>query len=108
MTTIKREKTMVAVSVLGIPHDEYSSYLRGAAEAPDAIRRMLHSDAYSIWCETGFDLGNADRLVDHGNIAFSGGEDPWVTIEHAVGQALDAGHPLISLGGDHAVTHPIL
>src|SRR4051794_18708492 len=99
---------MGAVSLLGVPHDENSSYLRGAAEAPDAIRRMLHCDAYSIWSETGIDLGAVGRLVDHGDVRFVADADPWEAIERAVGGALDAGHPLLSLGGDHAVTYPIL
>jgi agmatinase len=99
---------MGAVSLLGVPHDENSSYLRGAAEGPEAIRRMLQCDAYTDWSETGVDLGVEGRLVDHGNVDFAGDADPWVAVEQAVGRALEAGHPLLSLGGDHAVTHPIL
>lgn len=95
-----------AISLLGIPHDDNSSYLRGPAEAPARIRRELHSDANSSWSETGFDL--ADRFLDHGDIDFAGGGDPWERIESEVGRALDAGHPLISLGGDHAIAWPIL
>ncbi|TSE03251.1 agmatinase [Mesorhizobium intechi] len=95
-----------AISLLGIPHDENSSYLRGPAEAPALIRRELHSDAYSSWSETGFDL--AGRFVDHGDIDFVGGGDPWERIEGEVGRALDAGHPLVGLGGDHAISWPVL
>lgn len=100
------EDVVAKISVLGIPHDENSSYLRGPAEAPPLIRRELASDAYSSWTETGFDL--TDRFVDHGDIDFSQPSDPWQLIETAVGRALDAGHPLISLGGDHAVSWPVL
>lgn len=95
-----------AISLMGIPHDENSSYLRGAAEAPALIRRELHSDAYSSWSETGFDL--TGRFVDHGDIDFAGAGDPWERIESEVGRALDVGHPLISLGGDHAIAWPVL
>lgn len=97
---------MAKVSLLGIPHDENSSYLRGAAEAPALIRRELHSDAYSSWSETAFDL--TGRFVDHGDIDFADAGDPWERIENEVGRALDAGHPLISLGGDHAISWPVL
>lgn len=99
---------MSAVSLLGIPHDENSSFLRGAAEAPPLIRRELWSDAYSTWTETGIDLGVEGRLIDHGDVAFDAATDPWQAIEAAVERALAAGHPLLSLGGDHAITHPIL
>lgn len=82
--------------------------MKGAAEAPAHVRRELHSDAYSIWSETGIDLGAEGRLVDHGDIEFDGASDPWDLIERSVGRALESGDPLISLGGDHAITHPIM
>ncbi|BCG95769.1 agmatinase [Mesorhizobium sp. 131-2-1] len=97
---------MSKISLLGIPHDENSSWLRGAAEAPALIRRELQSDAYSSWSETGFDL--SDRFIDHGDIDFTQPGDPWERIENEVGRALDAGYPLISLGGDHAISWPVL
>jgi len=99
---------LVKVSLLGIPHDENSSFTKGAAEAPPLIRRELYSDAYSTWSETGVDLGADGRLVDHGDIRFDSAADPWDLIERDVGRALESGDPLISLGGDHAVTHPIM
>src|SRR5262245_10179344 len=99
---------MVKLALLGIPHDENSSYKRGPAEAPPLIRQELHNDAYSIWTETGIDLGVEGRLVDHGDIRFDGMADPWDVIEQTVARTLESGDPLISLGGDHAITHPIL
>jgi arginase len=103
---------MTKISILGIPHDANSSFMQGAAEAPPHIRRELYSDAYSIWSETGFDLGAEGTLVDHGDVQFDSGSDsdrdPWDVIEERVGRALEAGGPLICLGGDHAITHPIM
>jgi arginase len=102
------EWIMVNVSLLGVPHDENSSYIRGPAEAPPLIRRELVSDAYSMWSETGVDLSEPGRLVDHGDVRFESSGDAWDAIEQAVGAAMAAGHPLICLGGDHAITHPIM
>ncbi|WP_129647524.1 agmatinase [Peristeroidobacter agariperforans] len=99
---------MTKIALLGVPHDENSSYLRGPAEAPDLIRRELHNDAYSLWSESGVDLSAPGRLVDLGNIRFEGDRDPWDLIEQCVGEALASGDPLICLGGDHAVTYPIM
>ncbi|HEY4163057.1 MAG TPA: arginase family protein [Dongiaceae bacterium] len=99
---------MVAISLLGIPNDDYSSHLKGAAEAPALIRREFHSSAYSNWSETGIDLGIEGRIVDHGDIAFDAAADPWDLIELNVGRAMESGNPLVSLGGDHAITHPIM
>jgi arginase len=97
----------MTVSILGIPHDENSSHLRGAAEAPSAIRRELYSDAYTSWTETGVDL-SAETLVDRGDILFDASRDAWETIEERVGETLESGTPAIFLGGDHAITHPIM
>ncbi|HSS03329.1 MAG TPA: agmatinase family protein [Kofleriaceae bacterium] len=99
---------MVKIALLGIPNDDNSSYLKGPSEAPPLVRRELVSDAYSMWTETGFDLGAPGQLVDHGDIAFDGGADPWERIEQGVERAMAPGDPLICIGGDHAITHPIL
>lgn len=97
---------MGKVSLLGIPNDDNSAMLKGAAEAPAPIRAELQSDAHSLWTETGIDLNEA--FNDHGDIDFAVPEDPWDVIEETVGRVLDAGDPLICLGGDHAITHPIM
>jgi agmatinase len=99
---------MTRLSLLGIPNDDNSSFMKGAAEAPNLIRRELHCDAYSAWSETGVDLGEEGRLLDHGDIEFDTAHDAWEIIEQRVARALEPGHPLICLGGDHAITHPIM
>ena len=99
---------MVQVSLLGIPHDDNSSFMKGSAEAPPLIRREFHSDAYSIWSETGVDLGTVGRIQDLGDVRFDAGTDPWDVIEARVWSATESGNPLICLGGDHAITHPVM
>lgn len=99
---------MVNISLLGIPHDANSSFMKGAAEAPEHIRRELQSDAYSMWSETGTDLSVPGRLIDRGDIQFDSATDPWSLIERDVEGAMDVGAPLICLGGDHAITYPIM
>lgn len=99
---------MAKLSLLGIPNDDNSSFLKGPAEAPALIRRELFSDAYSMWSETGIDLSADGGIADRGDILFDDTNDPWDLIEQNVGRALEAGDPLISLGGDHAITHPIM
>lgn len=97
---------MAKVSLLGIPNDDNSAMMKGAAEAPAPIRAELHSDAHSLWTETGIDLNEA--FNDHGDIRFDSARDPWDIIEETVGRVLDIGDPLICLGGDHAITHPVM
>ena len=103
---IEVEPKMVNVALLGIPHDENSSYLRGPAEAPPLIRRDLYSDAYSLWTESGIDLGVPGRLVDHGDLRFESDVDPWNLIEREVGRVLASHGPgpghIFNLG--HGIT----
>lgn len=93
---------MTSVSLLGIPHDENSSFLRGPAQAPPLIRAELNSDCYGGSSELGVDVLGA--LNDLGDLTFGAG-DPWEAITEAVAAAPG---PVMCLGGDHAVTWPIL
>src|ERR1700761_4029742 len=96
------------VALLGIPNDENSPFMKGPAEAPSIIRRELFSDCYNGWSESGVDVGAEGALIDHGDIQFDSTSDPWTVIEQRVGQTLETGDRLICLGGDHAITHPIM
>lgn len=98
---------MTHISLLGVPHDENSSFMRGPAAAPPLIRAELFSDCYGGSSETGIDLLAEGVMIDHGDVSFGDG-DAWAAIEAAVEAAMAPGHPLITLGGDHAVTWPIL
>jgi agmatinase len=100
--------TMARVSLLGIPNDENSSYKRGSAEGPAHIRREMFSDVLTSCAETGFDLGADGAVRDCGDVAFDGNGDAWAIIERDVARALDHADPLLCLGGDHAITHPIM
>ncbi|MGZ4732923.1 MAG: agmatinase [Terriglobales bacterium] len=100
-------KTTVGTPVLlGIPFDANSSFLRGAAGAPAAIRTALHSSAGNYWTESGVDLGLKGSFQDGGDVQFS--SDPFPSIEHAVAEILERGLRPICLGGDHSITFPIL
>jgi hypothetical protein len=56
---------LTAISLLGIPHDDNSSFMKGASEAPPHIRRELLSDCYSSWSETGIDVCAAADNSDY-------------------------------------------
>ena len=99
---------MVRLSLLGIPHDDNSSYLKGSSEAPPLIREKLYCDAYGEFSESGFEICSRERIVDQGDMRFDGASDPWDFIEEKVAGVLESGDPLICLGGDHAITHPIM
>ena len=97
------------VSLLGMPFDANSSFLRGAAQAPRVIREALYSDSSNLWTEDGMDLGRAGALYDAGDLELPENSIPaFSAIESAVWRTLGLGHPLISLGGDHSITYPII
>jgi arginase len=96
------------VAILGIPSDENSSFMAGPAEAPGHIRQALHSGSANLSTEDGTDLDNETRFIDIGDLVLSEGDVALQEIEAGVGQVLQVGAGLMSLGGDHSITYPIL
>ncbi len=95
------------ISILGIPFDANSSYLRGPAQAPQAIREELYSGSSNLWTEDGIDLGQPGSFHDAGDVSMPDDTGAaFLAIESAVDQTLKLGHPLICLSGDHSVTYP--
>src|SRR5262245_19666728 len=92
------------VVLLGLPLDENSSYLRGAAEAPARIREALHSGSSNLCSESGLDLACETGFADDGDLTLPRGEEAFHAIASAVGERLDAGARVLALGGDHSVT----
>ena len=96
------------VTILGLPTDENSSFMRGPALAPPRIREVLHDGASNLCSESGLDLSAEPRLRDLGDLDLGTGATARTQIEDAVGHVLDQEARVLALGGDHAVTYPIL
>jgi len=116
------------VGLIGIPFDANSSHRRGAAAAPAAIRRDMHSPAGNAWSERGVYLGDASSFsptptrqrhrhlddapfIDHGDVVVPqrpAVREPIDEIEHCVERALQVTPRILALGGDHAVTYPVV
>jgi agmatinase len=62
-STAKRE-----LVVVGLPWDATSSYRRGAATGPDAMRRATSGRLYNRFTEQGLDLAALWKVCDHGNV----------------------------------------
>lgn len=103
-----RDVSAGAPTLLGIPLDSNSSYLRGAAGAPPLIREALHCDSSNLWTEGGMDLGASGVLADAGDLKFTSEASAFAEIEAAVGDLLAKRRRPICLGGDHSVTYPIV
>jgi arginase len=96
------------VVLVGIPSDVNSSFLRGPAEAPTAIRQVLHSGSSNWSAENEFDLSAAKGFEDVGDLQLRDGPGVISQIEEGIASLLRRGVKLLSLGGDHAVTYPIV
>ena len=94
-------------TLVGIPFDGQSSYLRGAGDAPPKIREAMRCDASNQWTELGVDLGAAGVFEDVGDLSFSD-KNAFDAIESRLGALIDEGRRPISLGGDHSITYPII
>jgi agmatinase len=96
------------VAIVGIPFDLNSSFMRGPALAPARIREALHSGAGNLCSENGIDLGEEGLYQDLGDIEFSDDMD-WVeVIENRICSLLEADARMLILGGDHAITYPLV
>jgi arginase len=101
----------MTVQVLGVPYDVHSSYLRGPALAPAAIRAALRCGSAN-WCaESGLDLDPArtESWTDLGDLTLPDDAPAAMAIIRAAAAAAIAdGSGLLSLGGDHIVTWPLV
>lgn len=99
--------------LLGLPFDGASSFLRGPAEGPLAVRRVLHSGASNWTSERGIDLdpcrGDEAGWRDAGDLDIP--DDPAAAVDvirrAATGFATSE-EPILAMGGDHLVTWPLI
>lgn len=97
-----------SIVVLGIPFDENSSFLSGAAKAPGAIREALQSESCNLCAENGLDLGVSGGWQDIGNVDTGEKAHAFEKIEKAVSDIVSRGARPLSLGGDHSIAWPII
>lgn len=91
------------ITLQGILYDEKSSYLKGPAKAPPLIREFLYSDSSNLYSETGVNISNV-TLFDQGDFQIS----EYFDIEKFTLKNLSKGGKLITLGGDHSITYPVV
>lgn len=97
------------LQMLGVPTDVNSSYRRGAAAAPAAIRQAWrrYAEFGNAATESGLEVGEDVTIVDLGDVAIREDGSDHEVIALAAARAARAG-PLLSLGGDHSVTWPLV
>ncbi len=95
-------------SILGIPLDENSSFVTGPAKAPRLIMDAFHSDASNMIAENGVNCGDPNTVTDLGDMQLSTGKAAMDSIRKTVQKEINRGQKVISLGGDHSITFPII
>lgn len=96
------------VTLVGIPFDKNSSFLKGTALAPPIIRNALNSGSTNLCTENGIDLAEDKRFKDTGDIDFLNKENEFDSIEQYIASLLKRQVYVLSLGGDHSISYPIL
>ena len=94
---------MPKINVQGIQWDDKSSFQKGPAKAPALIRKALYNDSMNLCAENGFSIAQ-DSVVDKGDFKIK----EYFEIEKITLNHLEKGDKLLSLGGDHSVTFPIV
>lgn len=94
---------MTDIILQGIKYDEKSSFLKGPAEAPPAIRAILESGVGNFYTERGLDLEQTN-LIDKGDFTI----DDYFDIASITSKNLEDKTPIITLGGDHSITFPVV
>ncbi|MCP5024850.1 MAG: agmatinase [Actinomycetia bacterium] len=93
--------------LLGLPYDASSSFMRGPALAPEAVRRVLYSGSGNWTTELGVELDPAlGTWTDAGDLELP--DDP-IGAQEAIRTAVRPFRgPVLALGGDHFVTVPLV
>lgn len=89
------------VGLLGIADDSNSSHLGGASQAPPLIRAAMQSDSANAYTE----IGRITSFNDRGDL---GEGSTHHDIIQSVRTLLDAGEFPFVLGGDHAISFPVI
>jgi agmatinase len=95
-------------TLIGLPYDASSSFLRGPALAPARIREELHSSQSNGCSETGVRVIGDLGIGDAGDLVLPANGDARGMIESGVRALIESGARPLSLGGDHSVTYPVL
>jgi agmatinase len=94
---------MTRIIIQGIKFDKKSSYQKGSKLAPPLIREALNCGSLNLFAENGTSIENPD-VEDKGDFEIS----EYFNIEEITKNHLDLNSKIITLGGDHSITFPII
>lgn len=97
-----------SATLIGVPYDAKSSYARGPALAPSAIRVALRNPAGNSYSESLLDVLDPSHLGDAGDVSIESDDYPLASIDDAVSAVLRSPSVPIVLGGDHSITYAVV
>ena len=96
------------IVVLGVPCDQNSSFLRGAAAAPEKINEAFFSPSANLWAENGGNLQSRSHWQTISDLEPADSTATFEKIKNTIGALLEAQQRIMALGGDHSITYPII
>jgi len=97
------------IVIIGIPFDEKSCYLKGAAKGPQAIRAASTAKAINPWTELGVNLEEDVVINDLGDLEISEDfKEVFSLIEKKIMAILEKEAVPVVLGGDHSISYPVV
>ena len=96
------------ISILNIPSDENSSFLRGCAKAPQKIIKAFYSSSSNEFSENNVNVHNANEINILDEINIPSGKAGINKIFNVACNEIKKNNKLVSIGGDHSITFPLI
>lgn len=98
------------IKLIGIPFDINSSFLRGPSYAPARIRLMEKEGSANTFTENGVQIKAGVNYIDHGDLVFetTNAKKAFQHIYSNTKELLTKEDKVLSLGGDHSISFPII
>ncbi|MEM9847167.1 MAG: agmatinase [Bacteroidota bacterium] len=98
------------IQLIGIPFDANSSFLKGAAYAPARIRLADQEGAANNYSESGLAVVKGEIYHDNGDLKFETTQaaNAYQIINESIAKLVKTGDKVLSLGGDHSISFPII
>ncbi|MDC0948483.1 agmatinase [Gammaproteobacteria bacterium] len=107
---LSRDLSGVDLAVLGIPYDLSTCGRSGTRFGPQAVREATGQLSWGEVWPWRFDPFDRLAAIDYGDVSFQRGhpEEMRKAVRNTAARIIDAGVFLVSIGGDHSVTLPLL
>ena len=98
------------IKLIGVPFDANSSFLKGPALAPARIRMMEAEGSANCYAENGMEIKAGVNYDDCGDIVFNttNSAEGFALIQQIITAQLLGDNKIISFGGDHSVSYPLI